>query len=179
MDNYFKIGKLVATFGLNGDIILQHSLGKRTSLKGLDSVFVEEKKESYIPYFIEATKIKNEQEVYIKFEGVNSKEAARKLTPKDIWIPEENFRKLAGVSAPISFLGFIIINDDEELGEVLEVIEQPHQVLCKLLIKENEVLIPIHQDSLIKIDKKNRKIFVTLPDGLLEIYSSSGGDNSE
>jgi len=31
-------------------------------------------------------------------------------------------------------------------------------------------LIPIHEDSLEKIDTKNRKVFVTLPDGLLEIY---------
>ncbi|MBA2249788.1 MAG: 16S rRNA processing protein RimM [Chitinophagaceae bacterium] len=179
MDNYFKIGRLVATFGLSGEVVLQHSLGKRTSLKGLESVFIEESNDSYIPYFIESAKIKNEKEVYIKFEGVNSKESARKLTPKDIWIPEESFRKFAGSSAPISLLGFTMVNDDEELGEVLEVIEQPHQVLCKLMIGGNEVLIPVHQDSLLSIDKKNRKIFVTLPDGLLEIYSSSSEDDTE
>lgn len=44
MDNYFKIGKLVATYSLKGEIILQHSLGKKTSLKGLETLFIEEKK---------------------------------------------------------------------------------------------------------------------------------------
>jgi small subunit ribosomal protein S16 len=29
MNNYFKVGKLVATYGLKGEIVLQHSLGKR------------------------------------------------------------------------------------------------------------------------------------------------------
>lgn len=44
MKNYFRIGKLVATYGVKGEIILQHSLGKKTSLRSLDAVFVEEKK---------------------------------------------------------------------------------------------------------------------------------------
>jgi len=41
---YFKIGKLVAAFGVNGQLILQHELGKKTSLKGLQAIFIEEKK---------------------------------------------------------------------------------------------------------------------------------------
>ena len=170
MDNYFKIGKLVATYGLTGEIILQHSLGKKTSLKGLDSLFIEEKKDSFLPWFIESTKIKSETETYIKFEGINSKEAARKLVQKEIWLLEIDFKKFAAASAPISLLGFTLINEEEDLGEILEVIEQPHQVLCKILIKNKEALIPIHEEFLDKIDKKNKQVFVKLPDGLLEIY---------
>ncbi len=170
MDNYFKIGKLVATYGLKGEIILKHSLGKKTSLKGLETLFIEEKKDSFIPYFIESTKIKSDTETYIKFEGISSKEAAHKLIQKEIWLLENDFKKFASTSAPISLLGFNLINEDEDLGEILEVIEQPHQVLCKILLDGKEALIPIHEEFLDKIDKENRKVFVTLPDGLLEIY---------
>jgi 16S rRNA processing protein RimM len=67
-------------------------------------------------------------------------------------------------------LGFNIIADDEDLGEILEVIEQPHQVLCAILLNGKEALIPIHEDSLEKVDTKNRKVYVSLPDGLLDIY---------
>ena len=171
MDNYFKIGRLVATYRLQGEIILQHSLGKKTSLKGLETIFIEEKKDSFIPYFIESAKIKSETETYIKLEGIENKEAAHKLIQKEIWLLENDFKKFADKSAPISLLGFTMINDDEEdLGEILEIIEQPHQVLCKILLNGKEALIPIHEEFLDKIDKKNRKVFVTLPDGLLEIY---------
>jgi 16S rRNA processing protein RimM len=44
MDNYFKIGKLAATFGLEGQLVLEHNLGKKTSLKGLENIFLEENK---------------------------------------------------------------------------------------------------------------------------------------
>lgn len=171
MENYFKIGKLVATYGLKGEVVLKHSLGKKTSLKDLEAIFIEEKNDSFIPYFIQSSKIKNNAEVYVKFEGIDTKESAYTLTPKDAWLTEENFKKFAAASAPITMLGFMMVNENGELGEILEVIEQPHQLLCKILLNGNEVLIPLHKESLIKIDKKNRKVFVTLPDGLLDIYT--------
>ncbi len=123
-----------------------------------------------MPYFIEHPTPKNEAEVFIKLEGIDSKETARKLTPKEAWLLEADFKKFAAKAAPISMLGFHLINEDEDLGEIIEVIEQPHQVLCAILLDGKEALIPIHEESLDKIDQKNRKVFVTLPDGLLDIY---------
>ena len=170
MSHYFKIGKLAASTGLKGDLILQHNLGKKSSLKGLETIFLEEKKNSFIPYFIESAKVRNEQETVIKLEGVDIVEAARKLTPKEVWLTENDFKKFAAAASPIALLGYHIINEGKDLGEILEVIEQPHQVLCSISLNGKEVLIPVHEESLEKIDRKNRKIYVNLPEGLLEIY---------
>lgn len=150
--------------------MLLHSLGNKTALKGLETVFVEEKTDNFMPYFIEGTSIKNDSEIYIKLEGINTKEVARKLTPKEVWLQEADFKKFAAKSSPIAMLGFHLINEAEDLGEIIEVIEQPHQILCAILLDGKEALIPIHEESLDKIDQKNRKVFVTLPDGLLDIY---------
>src|SRR5436189_853027 len=95
MDHYFKIGKLAASFGLKGELILQHNLGKKTAFKGLESVFIEEKKESFLPYFIESVKVKSEDEVYLKLEGIDTVETARKMTPKEVWLTEADFKKFA------------------------------------------------------------------------------------
>ena len=170
MPQYFKIGKLAASHGLKGDLVLQHSLGKKTTLKGLEAIFLEEGKDSFLPYFIESTKIRSEDETIIKLEGIDIVEQARKLTPREVWLAEDDFKKFAAKSSPIALLGFTMIQGDEELGEILEVIEQPHQVLCTINLNGKEALIPIHEDSLEKVDQKNRKVYVVLPDGLLDIY---------
>jgi 16S rRNA processing protein RimM len=86
MTEYFKIGKLVSAFGLKGELILQHNLGKKTSLKGLQALFVEERKSSFIPWFIESTRIKGEEDIYLKLQDVNTREAAIKLTQKEVWL---------------------------------------------------------------------------------------------
>ena len=170
MTEYFKIGKLVATFGLKGELILKHNLGKKTSLKGLTAIFIEERKESFIPWFVEGTKIKNEDEIYLKLEGLNNKEQANKLTPKEVWITEPDFKKFSAKSSPINLLGYEVVEEEKLLGKILEVIEQPHQILCRIEINNKEVLIPLHEETIVKIDRKNSRVIVSLPPGLLEIY---------
>jgi 16S rRNA processing protein RimM len=170
LTEYFKIGKLVAASGLKGEMILKHTLGRKTSLKGLQAVFVEDRKDSFIPWFIQNARIKNDDEVYLKLEGVDSRESASRIAQKEVWITETDFKKFAARTAPISLLGYTIFNYAEPLGEILEVIEQPHQVLCRLEIKGNEVLIPLNESFLKKIRHAKKQVMVELPDGLLEIY---------
>ena len=171
MKDYFSIGKIVASHGLTGEVVLQHALGKKTDLKGLQTLFVEEKPGSFLPYFVESTSLKNAEEVYIKLEGFNTKESARRLNQKEIWLLKADFDKFAAKSSPISLLGYMMINEGEHIGEVIEVIEQPMQVLCKIIYKGNEALIPIHEESLKKIDAKKKQVHVILPEGLLDIYA--------
>ena len=170
MTNYHSVGKIVATFGVKGEVVLHHQLGKKTSLKGLETIFVEVNKDEMLPYFIEATRIKNDEELFLKFDGIDTKEAAHRLMQKRVWLPQEEFEKYVAKTAPIMLLGFHIINEGEDLGEILEVIEQPHQLLCRIDYKGKEALIPVHEDFLLKIDKKKRQVQVELPEGLLDIY---------
>jgi len=170
MTEYFKIGKFVSTFGLQGELVLKHNLGKKTSLKGLQALFIEEKKDSFIPWFIESAKIKSEEEIYIKLEGVSVKEQANKLTQKQVWLPEPDFKKFSSKSSPINFLNYEIVENDKVLGKIVEVIEQPHQVLCRIDINGKEAFIPLHEETILKIDKRKQQVIVELPEGLLEIY---------
>ena len=170
MVEYFIIGKFVTTFGLKGELVLKHTLGKKSSLKGLTALFIEEKKESFIPWFIESAKIKNEEEIYIKLEGVATREQALRLTQKQVWLPETDFKKFSSKSSPISFLGYEIVENNQVLGKILEVIEQPHQVLCRIDLDGKEAFIPLHEETIVKIDKKRSQVIVDLPEGLLEIY---------
>lgn len=170
MKEYFKIGKFVSTFGLKGELVLKHTLGKKTSLTGLEAIFIEERKESFVPWFVESAKIKNAEEVYLKLEGINIREQASQLTQKEIWIPEADFKKFSAKSSPINLLGYEIVEEEKLLGKILEVIEQPHQILCRIEFNNKETFIPLHEETLKKIDKKNRRVTVVLPPGLLEIY---------
>lgn len=167
---YFKIGKFVAVHGLKGELLLKHTLGKKTSLKELTAIFTEERKESFLPWLIESARIKSEEEIFIKFEGIETREAANKLTQKEAWLQEADFKKFVAKTAPSNLLGYTIINDEESVGTILEVIEQPHQLLCRLDIKGKEVLIPLHEGTLQKIDHKKKQVIVLLPEGLLDIY---------
>lgn len=167
---YFKAGKIVAVHGLKGELVLKHELGKKSSLKDVQAIFVEDRKDSFFPWFIENTKIKSDTEILLKLEGVETRESASKLSQKEIWLTEDDFKRLASKSAPASLLGYTIVNQKEKLSEILEVIEQPHQLLCRILFQKKEVLIPLNENFLKKIDHKKKEVIVELPEGLLDIY---------
>ena len=170
MPDYLRLGKLVAAHGLKGELVLKHELGKKSTLKDLKTVFIEEKKNHFLPWFISATHIKSEEETYLKLEGVDVRESAIKLTQKNVWVTEEEFKKLAAKSSPVNLLGYTVINEKNSLGKILEVIEQPHQLLFKLEINNKEALIPMNENTLKKIDHKKKEVIVELPEGLLDIY---------
>ena len=170
MSQYFKIGKLAASHGLQGDLILQHHLGKKTALKGLETIYIQDATNNFLPYFIEKATARSENETLIKLEEINNKEAARLLTPKEVWLESADFKKHTAKATPISMLGYSLFDKEVELGEIIEIIEQPHQILCTVSYQEKEILIPIHEANLVSIDKRKRKVVVDVPDGLIDIY---------
>lgn len=170
MSHNIKIGKFVASHGLKGELILVHNLGKRSDLKELSALFLKEGKDNFLPYFIEQVTARSETESYVKLEKIDTKESARRFYPKEVWLAEEDFNKYAAPSSAISLLGYNLVDGENDLGEIIEVLEQPHQLLCTIMYKGNEALIPVHEDNLLKMDQKNRKVYVEIPEGLLDIY---------
>jgi 16S rRNA processing protein RimM len=169
MTNYINIGKLVATFGVKGEMILRHSLGKKTALNGLSCFFIENPPGSFLPYFPTDAKAKSDTEIQLSIEGIDSKEMAITYIQKQVWLTEEDFKKFVAPTAPISFIGFKVYDNGKMLGEVLEVIEQPHQVLCRIqYLTHDDILIPLNEQSLISIDTRNGRLLLNLPDGLIE-----------
>jgi 16S rRNA processing protein RimM len=170
--NYTQIGKIVAAHGLKGDVILVHQLGKQSNLKGVTAIYLEDENKNLIPWFIEKASAKSVDEIILKLEDIHSRESAKAVYPKNVWLTEADFNKIVSKNAPIALLGFVVEEKGKVIGVVQEVIEQPHQILCTVIYQGKEVYIPLHEDSLIKIDRKAKKILVNLPDGLLDIYIS-------
>ena len=169
-NSYRNIGKIVSVFGLKGELIVQHHLGNKIAVTKIKVIFLEQKKEELLPYFVEAARKKGNDDLYLKLEGIDSKEAASKFIRREIWMKEEEVEKHTRKNNPIGWVGYRVVDQGKDLGPILEVIEQPHQVLCRLEIDGKEVLIPINEQTLEKIDHKTRTLLLNLPDGLLEVY---------
>lgn len=170
MENYQNIGKMVSAFGIKGELILEHHLGEKPGFGKVKALFLEETNGKLIPYFLESFKNRKEGETLILLEGISTPEKARLLVRKKVWLPETDVKKIAEASSPISWLGYMVFDGKKQLGEVLEVIEQPAQILLRLEINKKEVLVPLNESSLEKIDIKKQQIKVNLPEGLLDIY---------
>ncbi len=168
--SYRNIGKIVSAFGLKGDLIVLHHLGKKITVTKIKVIFLEQKKDELLPYFVENIRKKGDNELYLKLEGIDTKESATKFLRREVWLNEEEIQTHTQKSNPIGWVGYRILDQGKDLGPILEVIEQPHQVLCRIEMDTKEVLIPINEQTLDKVDHKNKTVLLSLPDGLLDVY---------
>lgn len=151
-------------------MIVQHHLGSKIVVTKIKVIFIEQKKEELLPYFTETIRKKGNDELFLKLEGIDSREVALKFIRREVWMKEEEVQSHTGKNNPISWVAYHIVDHGKDLGPVLEVIEQPHQILCRIEIDGKEVLIPINEQTLVKADHKSKLLLLNLPEGLLEVY---------
>jgi 16S rRNA processing protein RimM len=165
-----RIGKIVATHGLQGGLILTHIIGRSDWLKKEMPLFVELNKESYIPYFTAQFRASNDEEYIVSFEDVEKPEQAKKLIGKHVYAQEDLLAEKASDS-PLLWIGFEVTDRKHgKLGKIEDIMLTANQWLAQVTYKDAEVLIPLIEQTIDGIDLKKKKLQVNLPDGLLEVY---------
>lgn len=175
--DYARIGKITGVQGLQGKLVVRHILPDFKGGRKLDHIFIALKRESFIPYFPETWQNIQPEEAVLKLDEVNSPEEAKALVGKEVFIESTVFAQLVPGRVTTDFTGFAI--QDRQLGRlgvVEALVESPGQVIASIQYKGTEVLLPLVEQTILKVDAASRTIFVNLPEGLLEVYTdpSSG-----
>jgi len=166
-----RIGKIVATNGLQGALVMTHVAGNSKWLKKDDPLFLEMNKDSYIPFFVTACKPNNSEEYVVQLDEVNVVEEARKLISKHVYVQEDAVAQYIEDS-PLLWIGFKIADKEKgEIGVVDDVVQTGAQWLAVLHINGNEVLLPLVKQTIVQVNLKTKKIHMNLPEGLIEIYT--------
>lgn len=168
-----KVGKIVATHALQGAIVLQQIINNDGWLKKGDTVFVEIKKDSLIPYFVLSAKAANHNELIVQFEDIEDVVEAKKLIKKTAYVKEE-LLETAKVDSPLMYIGYNLVDKVKGgVGNIDDVMLIGKQWIAKLIIDDTEVLVPLAEDWIIDVNYKNKFIRMDLPNGLLDVYLDS------
>ncbi len=165
-----RVGKIVATHGLQGAVIMTHVAGDSRWLKKEHVLMIEMQKGSYIPYFVSDFRSVNDKEYNVNFEDLDKVESAKKLVGKSVYVDEA---LLAGYAkeSPLLWIGFSITDVHVGLLGVMEdVMQTPNQWLGKVIYNEKEVLIPLLHQFIKEIQIKQKRIIMELPAGLMDVY---------
>lgn len=165
-----RIGKIVATHGLQGAVVCTHIVGSSNWLNKGDVLFVELRKESYIPFFVSAVKVANDEEFILNVEDIDSMEAAKKLVGKQVYVKEDILAN-AGSDSPLLWIGFNMVDKEKgSLGPIEDVYLAGAQWLARLTMEGKEVLVPLVDDIILQVNVKNKFVRVDLPPGLIDVY---------
>lgn len=165
-----RIGKIVATHGLQGALVMTHIVGQSDWLKKDDVLFLELNKGSYIPYFVTAVKPANDEEYIINVEDIETMEVARKLVGKMAYVKEDILSAHA-TDSPLLWIGFNLVDKQKgSLGPIEDILQTGSQWLAKLTYEGKEVLVPLIDQLILDVNIRNKYVRVDLPEGLLEVY---------
>ena len=107
----------------------------------------------------------------IKFEGVETREAAEELRNREVFVTRDDLPELEeGEYYLRDLIGMKVFQEDNLIGEVADVITNTSQDILKVMTVEGaEALIPGVEPILQSIDTDKKIITVDLPEGLLDL----------
>ncbi len=171
-ESCFQLGYITRKHGLQGEVSVFLDVDYPEDYAGMESVFLAAPdNDTLIPYFIEHIQILDRKAV-IKFEGIDTVEEAEGLRSSQLYLPLDQLPQLEENQFYYhEIIGYSIKDVNKGmLGKVKQIYEVPSHDLIGMQYQNKEVLIPIKDDIILKVDKVENTLEVKLPDGLLELY---------
>ena len=170
-EDCFYLGKIAKKFSFKGEVLIYLDTDEPELYENMESVFVEFNK-NLVPFFIENSSIHKNDFLRVQFEDVDNEEEADKLLGAAVYLPLSLLPKLEGNKFYFhEVIGFEI--EDLRIGvfgKIQSINDSTAQPLFEVLNGDVEILIPMIDHFLVKIDRENKKVIMNLPEGLVEMY---------
>ncbi|MBR3938392.1 MAG: 16S rRNA processing protein RimM [Bacteroidales bacterium] len=165
----FQLGKITKPFGYKGEVVFFLDVDEPMDYAEMDSVFIEIGGK-LLPYFIESINIKGNKAV-VRFEDLSAEEST-KLIGKNLFLPLSILPKLTGKKFYFhEIINFAVVDAKKgNIGNIASVIDYPAQPLFQIMNGTTEILIPILDQIIDKVDRENKTIYIVAPEGLIDIY---------
>lgn len=167
----FYLGKIVRKYSFKGELLIKLDTDQPELYENLDTVFIFVSN-SLIPFFIESSQLHKSDLLRIKFEDVTTEEDADSLLKSDVYLPLELLPKLEGNQFYFhEVIGFKMIDTNfGPVGTIKGINDSIAQSLFEIDKEGIEILIPMNDEFIKEVDRKNKTILVETPEGLIDLY---------
>jgi 16S rRNA processing protein RimM len=172
-EDCFYLGKIVSKFSFKGELLIKLDTDEPQSYLNTESVLVDFHKK-LIPFFIEKSSLHKSDLLRVKFEDVDTEEDADELINLSVYLPLTELPELEEDQFFYhEVIGFKAIDDVYgEIGNISTVQDFGPQAIFVIQKEEREILIPVNDEFIQRLDKTNKTIYFTTPDGLIDLYLS-------
>lgn len=166
-----SVGRVLRPHGVRGEVVVEvlsdvpGRFKKGSRVTGLRA-------DTTLPLTVVAGRVHKSGAVVL-FEGYDSRERAEELRGMDLEIPRSEVPKARrGTYYHFELLGCLVREDGQELGRVVEVVEDGGGVMLIVEGEGRRVPVPFVKEILRKVDVAAGRIDVALPEGLVEACAS-------
>lgn len=175
LDECHYIGYTSKVHGKQGELIIKLDVDFLEECTKMESVLVQMNTtdNSLIPFFISKSNFQNDGTLRIKFEDVNDIATAKTISGKGIYILNTKLPSLSGNNFyHHEVIDFKMIDTNHgEVGTIFHILNQTKQSIFEVInADDKEIMIPAVEHIINKVDRLNKTITVTTPEGLIDLY---------
>ena len=170
-EDCFYLGRIVRKHSFKGEVVIKLDTDEPEMYEKMESVFVN-LGNNLIPFFIKNSILQKGNQLRVNFTNITSEEDADSIIKAGVYLPLTMLPKLSGKKFYYhEIIGFKV--EDEKfgnIGDITGVNDTTAQPLFEVEKGATQILIPMIDDFIIKIDRENQTIFLKTPEGLLDMY---------
>ena len=170
-EDCFYLGNIVKKHSFKGEVVIKLDTDEPELYKNMESVFVD-LGGNLVPFFIKKSSLSRSTMLRVHFEDVNSEEESDFIMKAGIYLPLNLLPKLEGNQFYFhEIIGFHVIDEIHgDVGVLVYINDKAAQPMFEIENGDVEIFIPMIDDFIKKIDRKNKQIHVKTPEGLIDLY---------
>lgn len=170
-EDCFYLGKIAKKFSFKGEVLVYLDTDEPELYENMESVFVEFNN-NLVPFFIESSSFHKNDLLKVKFEDVDSEAEADQILGSALYLPLSTLPKLEGNQFYFhEVIGFEVIDQRlGNIGKIVSINDSTAQPLFEILFDGKEILIPMIDDFIVEVNRKDNKIMLNTPEGLVDLY---------
>ncbi|AJR02613.1 ribosome maturation factor RimM [Siansivirga zeaxanthinifaciens] len=170
-DDCFYLGKIVKKYSFKGELLIKLDTDQPELYEELDALFLDINN-NLIPYFIESSQLHKSNLLRVQFEDVETEADAEALIKTEVFLPLEFLPKLEGNKFYFhEIIGFKMMDENYGIvGEITGVNDSTSQSLFEVENQGREILIPMNDEFIVRVERDTKTIVVNTPEGLIDLY---------
>lgn len=167
----YRIGVITRTHGVRGEVAFQFTDDVWDRVEA-DYLFLR-LDGLLVPFFLEEWRFRSDTTALVKFEDIDDVNAATRLVTAEVFFPKDLTPEDIDEEDLTwqHFMGFEVIQDGL-LGTVTAVYDQTANILLEVTTPDSRsILIPAHENFILRADHRDRRLYVNVPDELLSLNS--------
>lgn len=166
----YLLGKIIRTHGVKGDVMVFMDVDKPDRYKQLKTLWVEKNGE-LISFDVKKAAV-HTNIATIHLEGVDDMTTAENYLKCEVYLPLSLLPELDETKFYFhEVINFKVVDRIKgEIGIFEKVLDRPQQTIAQLKNGDKEILIPMVGEFIEKVDRKEKILYLNLPEGLVDIY---------
>jgi 16S rRNA processing protein RimM len=165
--DFYAIGQMVKSTGLKGALVVQPLTDYLQRFHALKKVWIGMSDSDRSLFQLEEGRVKG-RTVHLRFEGVDTRDAADALVGKFLYVTEDDLVRLPdGTHFVHDIVGSQVMDDQgKEIGIVEEVWKLPANDVYVIRRGRREHLVPAIESVIEKVDTERKQIQIRMIEGI-------------